>query len=163
MEKKTKITAIAAMAILTIIAGVYLSLPVAYAVATPMENGQYTISLQYRRRARLGLRFIRNGVPHTLAGEASAVGNSILVLEVGEGQVNVILPPKWILDGQVISTRDLFDGEPLSIGQDQEISLQTLKLELVKNTHTITAYVAYEMQAEGIVIKALTPVNIETN
>jgi hypothetical protein len=33
----------------------------------------------------------------------------------------------------------------------------------VKNTHTITAYVAYEIQAEETVIKAITPVNIETN
>ena len=164
MEKKTKIAALAVVvAILAVIAGIYLSLPVAYAEATPTGNGQYTINLQYRRRAWLGLRFLKNGVPSTLTGEASAIGNSILVLDTGERQVNIILPPKWILNGQVITTRDLFDGDPLSIGQHQKISLQTLKLELVKNTHTVTAYIAYEIQTEGMVIKALMPVNIETN
>ena len=163
MEKKTKITALAAVAILTVMAGLFLSLPVAYAEATPKGNGQYTINLQYRRRAWLGQRFLRNGVPITLTGEASAIGNSILIMNIGVGQVNIILPTKWVVDGQVFSTQDLFDGEPLSIGQDQEIRLQTLKLELVKDTHTITAYVAYEIHAEGIIIKALMPINIETN
>jgi hypothetical protein len=49
-------------------------------------------------------------------------------------QVNVIVPNKWVVGSQVVSTSELFDGAPLSVGQAQVIGLKTLKRELVKDT-----------------------------
>lgn len=162
MEKKTKIVALTAIIFLAVAATVYLSFPVAYAEVTPRGNGQYTISLQYRRRAGLGLNFLKNGVSETLTGDAVAIGRSIVVLDMEGEQVNVILPKKWIVGGEIVNTSELFDGEPLSVGQSQVISLKTLKLELVKDTHMVKAYVAYEILTAGETIKALLPVNIQT-
>ena len=161
MEKKTKVAALTVVVVIAVVAGLYLSLPSVYAEVTPTGNGQYTINLQSRRRAWLGLRFLRNGTPETLIGEVATIGASIIVMDIDGNQVNVILPPRWLVDGQVIGIRDLFDGEPLSVGQS--VSLQTLKLELVRERITVKAYIAYEIQANGETIKALLPVNIETS
>jgi len=160
MEKKTKVAALTVVVVFSVVAALYLSLPAVYAEVVPTGDGQYTINLRYQRRAMLGLRFLRNGVPETITGRVTTVGARIIVLEIDGKQVNVILPPKWVVDGEIISTSDLFDGEPLSIGQT--VSLQTLKLELVRERITVKAYVAYEIQANGETIKALLPVNIET-
>ncbi len=162
MENKTKITAFLII-MAAIVAGIYLSLPVVYAEVTPTGNGQYTINLQYRRRAWLGLNLLRNGVPETLNGDAIAVDRAVLVLEVEENQVNIILPNKWIVDGQVINRSELFDGDPLSIGESQTISLKTLKLELTRSTHTVQVFVAYEILVDGVTIKAMLPFNIQTS
>jgi len=161
MEKKAKIAALTIILIFSIAATVYLSLPTVYAEVTQTSDGQYRISLQYRRRAVLGLRFLSNGTPETLTGQVTVLGARIIVLETEGKQVNVILPPKWVVDNEIISTSDLFDGEPLSIGQT--VSLQTLKLELIKERITLRAYVAYEIQTNGETIKALLPVNIESS
>jgi len=160
MEKKTKVAALTVVVVFSVVAALYLSLPAVYAEVVPTGDGQYTINLRYQRRAMLGLRFLRNGVPETITGRVTTVGARIIVLEIDGKQVNVILPPKWVVDGEIIRTSDLFDGEPLSIGQT--VSLQTLKLELVRERITVKAYVAYEIQANGETIKSLLPFNIET-
>jgi hypothetical protein len=161
LEKKTKVAALTVLVVFSAIAALYMSLPTVYAEVTQTSNGQYTINLQYKRRALLGLRFLNNGTPEALTGQVIAFGVRIIVLEIDGKQVNVIMPPKWVVNGEITSVADLFDGEPLRIGQT--VSLQTLKLELVKERITIRAYIAYELQANGETIKALLPVNIETS
>ncbi len=163
MEKKTKIAALTSIIFIAVAASLYLSFPVAYAEIIPRGNGHYTISLQYRRTLGLGLNFLKNGVPETLTGDAVAICRSIVALNIEGTQFNVILPNKWIVDGEIVNTSELFDGEPLSVGQAQIISLKTLKLELAKDTHIVKAYVAYEIYTAGETIKALLPVNIQTD
>lgn len=161
MEKKIKI--IALLVIMATVLGIYLSLPVVYAEVTPTGNGQYAINLQYRRRAWLGLNLLRNGVPETLSGDPIAVDRSILLLNVEGKQVSVILPNKWIVDGQIINTSQLFDGDPISVEESQTISLKTLKLELTRSTHTVQAFVTYEIVLDEDTIKAVLPFNIQTS
>jgi len=162
VDKKTKII-IAILVITSTTLGIYLSLPVVYAEVTPAANGQYTINLQYRRRAWLGLNLLRNGVPETLEGDVVALARTILVLNVEGEQVNVILPNRWVVGGQILNTSELFDGAPLSIGESQTIGLKTLKLELARSTYRVQIFVAYEIVSDGETIKALLPFNVQTN
>ena len=70
------------------------------------------------------------------------------------------MPGKWVAAGAILTTQDLFDGDPYGLGQS--MTLHALKAELVQDTHTITCYVAYKMQINDAVIAAVLPVNIET-
>jgi hypothetical protein len=68
-----------------------------------------------------------------------------------------------MVDGQVINASQLFDGDPISVEGSQTISLKTLKLELTRSTHTVQAFVAYEIALDGDTIKAVLPFNIQTS
>jgi len=74
-------------------------------------------------------------------------------------KVNIIMPKWWTINGETKNTKDLFDGDPFNIGD--ELIIETLKLEIVKETHTVNSYFAYSIHSDGTTANALLPVNIE--
>jgi hypothetical protein len=84
-------------------------------------------------------------------------------LDVPEKVVNVVVPRMWVIDGETLTLQDLFDGDPFVLGE--EVTLETLMLELVKDTHTVTSYFAYSIQNYEDTATALLPfnINIEVN
>jgi len=91
---------------------------------------------------------IRNGEPTTLTGvKVQTIDKGMLVLSNG---LSVIVPGKWVKDGNVVAREDLLNG---LVGQT--ITIQALKLEYT-NKYTATIYFAYKMGDAS----ALLPWNI---
>ena len=107
-------------------------------------------------RLRILIYIIRNGVPTTVTGDAVALEGHILVMSVAGDLENVILPGKWVLNGQIISLPELYD-EYMS---GSEITVHTLKVELVQESKTITVYFGYKIEAGGVVASAVLPFNV---
>jgi hypothetical protein len=162
MEKKTQAIVIATLIVAVVASGIVLSLQAVSAEETPPQtfDGQGVKRL-FRRGNAILWRFVKNGVPETLEGEASVVERRILVLTVQGKVVNVVVPRMWVIDGETLTLQDLFDGDPFELGE--EVTLETLKLGLVKDTHTVTSYIAYAIQSHEETATALLPFNIEAN
>jgi hypothetical protein len=164
MEKKTKAIIIATLMVVVVASGLVLSLQAVSAEEAPPRTfeGRGDKRLLKRREANIW-RFVKNGVPEILVGEASVVERCILVLDVPEKVVNVVVPRMWVIDGETLTLQDLFDGDPFVLGE--EVTLETLMLELVKDTHTVTSYFAYSIQNYEDTATALLPfnINIEVN
>lgn len=160
MENKAKYTA--ALMIALIAVGALLILPSALAedetIDPDMPRGPRRRPLP---RLRLWIYVLRHGVPTAVEGEAVALEGHILVVEMDGSPVNVNMPGKWFVDGEVLTARDLFDGETFSFGDTLTIS--TLKLEMTTETHTATSYFAYAIQGDGTTAHALLPFNIEVS
>jgi hypothetical protein len=91
---------------------------------------------------------IRNGEPTTLTDvKVLTYDKGLMVLSNG---MNVIVPGKWVKDGNVIARDDLLKG---LVGQT--ITIETLKLEYT-NKYTATVYFAYKVGGAN----ALLPWNI---
>lgn len=164
MEKKTKAIVIATLMVVVVASGIVLSLQAVSAEENPPQTfeGRGDKRLLKRREAIIW-RFVKNGVPEILVGETSVVERCILVLDVPEKVVKVVVPRMWVIDGETLTLQDLFDGDPFVLGE--EVTLETLMLELVKDTHTVTSYFAYSIQIDGETATALLPfnINIEVN
>lgn len=160
MEKKTKAIVIVSLMALMVFSGVFLSLQAVSAeeVPTPTVDKQDLRHL-LKRRGAIMMRFMRNGVPESLAGDISVVTRVILVLDIDGQAVNVLVPRFWVFNGETSHIKDLFDGDPFSLGD--EAVLETLMLELVKETHTVKSYLAYSIQIGDKTATALQPFNIE--
>ena len=113
--------------------GIVLSLQAVSAEEVPPQtfDGEGEKRL-LRRREAIIWRFVKNGVPETLEGEASVVERRILVLDVQGKVVNVVVPRIWVIDGKALTVQDLFDGDPFELGE--EVTLETLTLEMVKDS-----------------------------
>jgi hypothetical protein len=96
-----------------------------------------------------------------LVGEASVVERCVLVLDVQGKVVNVVVPRIWVVDGETLTLQDLFDGDPFDLGE--EVTLETLMLELIKDTHTVTSYFTFSIQSDEETAAPLLPFNIEVN
>ena len=141
---------------------VFLSLPNALAEEeTVTLNNRWRIGNLIKKRlaTTIGRRFIKNGVPETLEGEVYVVERVILVLDNEGDKVNIIMSNMWTINGETKNTHDMFDGDPFDIGD--EVIIETLKLELVKKTHTVNSYFAYSIHSDGTTASAILPVNIE--
>lgn len=162
MEKKTKAIVIATLIVTVVASGIILSLQAVSAEEIPPQTfeGRGDKCLLKMRDA-IVWRFVKKGVPETLEGEASVIERSILVLYVQEGVVNVVVPRIWVIDGETLTLQDLFDGDPFELGE--AVTLETLMLELVKDTHSTTSYIAYSIQNHEETATALLPFNIEVN
>jgi hypothetical protein len=158
MERTTKFAALAALMVIIAATGLYISL--ATVSADDAESPDTQGKRWMKQRGAFAWRVVKNGVPVTLTGEVSALDGHIAVLNVDGSSVNVVMPGKWAADWTVLTTQDLFDGAPYDIGQS--VNLHTLKAQLVQDTHSITCYVAYEIQVGDDVISAVLPFNIET-
>jgi hypothetical protein len=91
---------------------------------------------------------IRNGEPTTLTGvKVQTIDKGMLVLSNG---LSVIVPGKWVKDGNIVAREDLLNG---LVGQT--ITIQVLKLEYT-NKYTATVYFAYKLGEAS----ALLPWNI---
>jgi hypothetical protein len=169
MEKKTKILAFGVVLIVAICCMVPAVL--AYEPADPAltdENlddrlrcNQQEISYLLHRRDAILRRFLTDGSYEQRDGVIVAVTCHILVIEDDAGLINVIMPGRWVYLGDILSSQDLLDGTPLGIGDD--VILETLKLELDRETHVVTSYLVYAIsnQASDASATALLPFNIE--
>ena len=63
--------------------------------------------------------------------------------------------------GEAFTLQDLFDGDPFELGEN--VTLETLMLELIKDTHIVKSYFAYSIQIDRETVTALPPFNIEVN
>lgn len=102
---------------------------------------------------------LKNGTPETLDGIAEVLAGHILVMDVDGEQINVVVPGKWVVDSEVLTSAELFDGEPFALGETR-ISVDTLMIQLKTETHTVTAYFAYKISSEEATANALLPFNI---
>jgi hypothetical protein len=160
VEKKVKITVVLAISLMTV--GALMMVQPAFAEDEIVDAGEDAEGgwLCWRPRCRLTalIYILRNGVPAEIIGEVIALEGRILVVEGGGGLVNVNLPWKWMVDGEVYTAQDLFDGEPFGVGDG--IAIDSLMLEIEKESHTVTAYFAYEMDIRGTTATAVLPFNI---
>jgi hypothetical protein len=162
MEKKTQAIVIATLIVVVVASGIVLSLQAVSAEEVPPQTFDGPSEKRLlRRREAIIWRFVKNGVSETLKGEASVVERRILVLDVQGKIINVVVPRIWVIDGEALTLQDLFDGDPFELGE--EVTLETLMLELVKETHTVTSYIAYSIQNHEEIATALLPFNIEVN
>jgi hypothetical protein len=160
MEHKTQAIVVASLMVFLACTGVVLSLQgvAAEDVSTPTVDRQEVRCLLTTRGA-IGLWFVRNGVPATLTGDVSVATRVLLVLDVKGKAVNVLVPRFWVVNGETMSIKDLFDGDPFSVGETAV--LETLMVEWVKDTHTVTSYFAYAIQIGEETATALQPFNID--
>jgi hypothetical protein len=162
MEKKTKAIIIATLMVVVVASGLVLSLQAVSAEElTPQTFEGRGDKRLLKRREAIVWRFVKNGVPKTLKGEASVVERCLLVLDVQGKIVNVVVPRIWVVDGETFTLQNLFDGDPFVLGE--EVTLETLMLELVEDTHKVTSYFAYSIQNDEELATALLPFNIEIN
>ena len=162
MQNRTKTVVILTITAMIVASVVFLSLPNALAeedTLTPDNRQRIGNLIKKRLTTAIGRRFIKNGVPETLEGEVYVVERVILVLDNEGDKVNIIMPNRWTVNGETKNTKNLFDGDPFNIGD--EVIILTLKLEVVKETHTVKSYLAYSIYSDGITATALLPVNIE--
>jgi hypothetical protein len=171
MEKKTKILAIAALLMITVVSGAFFLIPITSAeemsqipqscidenLEVPLRDR--IVSYWIWRRDKLLMKFIRSGSFESLEGSISAVTRNMLVIECNGKTINVILPGIWVYNGEVVNTLDLIDGEPFKVGDITK--LETLMLKLEKEDHTITSYLALSITVDADISTALLPFNVE--
>ena len=167
---KTKKLAIVALMTFALISVVLVALPIVSANESNdvPEYDDVTRLLQNRRidyprwrRDTILLQFIKNGAHESVDGTVIAVTPHILVIE-GDGQtLNILMPGKWVFEGEILDAQDLLDGEPF--GPQDAIQLETLMLQLEKDDHTITSYLAFSISMGEDSTTALLPFNVETD
>jgi hypothetical protein len=162
MEKNTKL--IAGLMIAILAASALAIAPTVFAKELDPESpvdAQQLSGWKHRRRARHPLlRYIlKNGEYAQLTGTVVAQKGPVLVLYNGDATVNVIVPPLWLVGGEILNRTDVFDGDPFGIGST--ITIDTLKANYNKETYKITVYFAYGISGDGVEAKALLPFNIE--
>jgi len=160
VEKKVKIIVVLAISLMTV--GALMKVQPAFAKDEIIDTGEDLEGrrLGWRHRCRLTalMYILRNGVPAEVTGEVIALEGRILVVEGSGELVNVNLPWKWMVDGEVYTAQDLFDGEPFGAGEG--VAIDSLMLEIERESHTVTAYFAYEMDIRGTTATAVLPFNI---
>jgi len=156
MEKKH----LAAMCALLVAFSAFMILPPAFAdgEATDLESVAAQKGVwRPLNRLRILVYILRNGEPATLTGDPVALEGHILVMSIAGDLENVILPGKWVLDGQIITLQELYE-EYMS---RSEVTVHTLKLEIAQESKTVTVYFGYKIAADGAVAEAVLPFNIQ--
>jgi hypothetical protein len=156
MEKKH----LAATCVLLVAFSVFMVLPPVLADGEATDIESVTAQKGAWRplnRLRLLIYILKNGEPVTVTGDTVALEGHILVMSVAGNLKNVILPGKWVLDGQIITLPELYD-EYMS---GSEITVHTLKVEFVQESKTITVYFGYKVAVSGVVAEAVLPFNIQ--
>lgn len=164
MEKNTKL--IAGLMIAILAASALAIAPTVFAddETNPIEDAVQSGWRKHRRQVRHPLlRYIlKNGEYAQITGTIVAQRGPVLVLATSEdATVNVLVPPLWLVEVEVMNRTDLFDGDPFGIGST--VTMDTLKAEYVKDTYEITAYFAYRISGDGVEAKAILPFNIEAS
>jgi hypothetical protein len=158
VEKKKMIVALT-IAIMAI--GTLLFIPTALAEEELGETVATGKARSWRPllKLRLLIYVLKNGTPTELVGEVVALDGRILVLSIDGSLTNVNIPGKWIVDGETMTAQELFDGDP--IGPGDTVTIKSLKIEVVGETHKVTSYFAYRIEAEEATASAVLPFNIE--
>lgn len=104
---------------------------------------------------------IKNSEPVTVDGTVVGLIRHMLVLDVGDGQVRVLLPPVWSVGMEIVRAKDLFDNGFLVQGEN--VTVKALKTSLVAE-EDYDAYLlfGYEITNATVVHAfAVLPFNIE--
>ena len=160
MNTKTKVL-VALMAVM-VAGGTLVLLPASAGDQQPqvgVQDGLMRLKALQLRNAVMGY-IIKNGSAVEVQGKVTFAGPRILVIETASGEVNVVIPAKWLMGGTDLTSSDLFDGDPWGVGSS--VTLKTLEAEKAFNGYTVKIYFAYEIEGSGVVARALLPFNIET-
>jgi hypothetical protein len=159
VEKKVKMGMVLAVAFIAI--GVFLVPAVLaedeYAEPEKTASGVFP---KLPIKLRLLIHVLKNGTPTEVGGQVVALEGRILVVSYGGGLLNINVPGKWIADGVTYTVKDLFDGDPF--GPGDLVSIETLKVEIARETHSVAMYLAYSVTVEDLTASAVLPFNIET-
>jgi hypothetical protein len=150
---------LAAMCALLVAFGAFMVLPPAFAEEAYGAETDTAQKGVWRplNRLRLLLYILKNGEPSTLTGDTVALEGRILVMDLDGDLENVILPGKWVLDGEVITLKDLYDEYMTG----SEVTIHTLKVEYAQDTKTVTVHFGYKVTVEGNTAEAVLPFNIK--
>jgi hypothetical protein len=158
MNTKTKI--IVALIAVMVVGGTLVLLPASAGdQQTETPGGLMGLKALQLRNAVMGY-IIKNGSAVEVQGTVTFAGLRILVIETASGEINVVIPPRWVVGGTNMTSSDLFDGDPYSVGSS--VTLKTLEAEKAFTGYTVKIYFAYEIEGDGVVARALIPFNIET-
>jgi len=104
---------------------------------------------------------IKNSGPVTVDGTVVGLTRHMLILDVGDGQVRMLLPPVWSVGMEIVRAKDLFDNGFLVQGEN--VTVKALKTPLVAEEN-YGAYLlfGYEItNATDTHAFAVLPFNIE--
>jgi hypothetical protein len=163
MEKTRKLIAGLVIALVAIGALVIAPNVLAENDQEALNISDQSVGCNNRRKVRhpLLLYILKNGEYGQMTGTVVAQKGTILVLEIVEDATcNVIVPPLWLVEGEIKNRLDLFSEGDFCVGST--ITIDTLKVEYTQETYTITAYFTYRISVEGSQAKALLPFNIDT-
>ena len=170
MERKTKLTLFTVAIIAALSWSLLAVVPLAAADEQELDVPTYDghkvtlelnrdgLAYRLRRRDAILRRFITDGSLATLDGEIVGMSQHLLVVNVNEQVLNVLMPGRWVVNGDIIAYPDLTSAQ-LMVGQS--ITIDALTLTLEKDTHAITAYLAYAFETDGLTATALLPFNVE--
>jgi len=154
MQKKH----LAAMCALLVAFGAFMVLPPVFAEEVSDAKSETAQKGVWRplNKLRLLIYILKSGDPSTLTGDPVALEGQILVMNVAGDLENVILPGKWVLNGQVMTLKELY--EEYMYGN--EITIHMLKLEYAQGTKTVTVQFGYKVAVGGSTAEAVLPFNI---
>jgi hypothetical protein len=156
----TKIKGIIALMAVMVVGGILVLLPASAGDQQTVIPGGLKGLKAIPLRNTVMSYIIKNGSAVEVQGTVTFAGPRILVIETSSGEVNVVIPPRWVVGGTNVTSRDLFDGDPYSVGSS--VTLKTLKAEKAFTGYTVKIYFAYEIEGGDVVARALIPFNIET-
>jgi hypothetical protein len=161
MDRKVKY-----MIVLSIIAfafGAFIALSPALA-ASEEQIDLNTSEKPYRQdpinKLRILLYILRNSEPAEIQARVVALHGRILIVEVDGSLFNINVPRIWIANGEIVGIQDLFDGNP--IGNGNTVTISSLKIQMTRDNHRVTAYFVYEIKYGEANAHAVLPFNIET-
>lgn len=110
-------------------------------------------------KTQLGL-FLGNGTLQTLIGKAMAIDGQILIVEINGGDyLNIVVPRRWIVGRETMDIEELF-GEDNPLAYDKTLTINLLKYEITRRTHSVTYLYAYKIVQNGKTANAILPFNI---
>jgi hypothetical protein len=157
MDTKTKV--LTALAALMIVGGAFALLPSTLAQQEEQQAPQGQQRQRMMRRQAVCRYILKNGSPVEFVGTVKVAEPGILVLSVEGKDVCVMIPGRWVVDGETVKAKDLFGGDPFKVGDSATV--KALMVEKAGNGFTVKAYIGYIIQVGGVTAKALLPFNIE--
>jgi hypothetical protein len=136
MERKTKLTLFTVAIIAALSWSLLAVVPLATADEQELEMPTYDgrkvtlelnrdgLAYRLRRRDAILRRFITDGTLATLEGEIVGMSQHVLVINVNEQVLNILMPERWVVNGDIITYPDLTSTQ-LMVGQS--ITIDALK------------------------------------
>jgi hypothetical protein len=134
---------------------------------TFFESDNATVSCPIRRMPQMHVSgfqwtsFLENATISTVQGTVVSELKDMLILDTGSGQVRVLLPKDWTVDGEVVGRTELFNGTFAS--PSQSVTLKVLESDVFSNANfSINIMVGYEaINATAAHAYAVLPFNIQ--
>jgi hypothetical protein len=165
MRKNVKIVAVATVLLLTVgaFAIVYAYSPNGSASATRELTDIQKLNQLQNMRPGLRLEAFRRFLAHANATEINGTVvtelKGMLMLSTDNGQVTVLVPKIWTLNGQIVNRLELFNAT--LYGQD--ITVKVLKGEWQLSNFSINIMIGYEVTSAVDHAYAVLPLNIVPN